>query len=126
MKDLYYPVILDVNWWRIHDARPCLMSRSLVINIPYRECIYLHMIKEEDIKEGKLSRIALIAAKAFPEIPECINHLADVFNQEQANRLPLHSKFDFEFKLTVDLININSPLYPLTLPEEDALEAWID
>ena len=28
VKDLLYPVILGVNWWRIHDARPCLMSSS--------------------------------------------------------------------------------------------------
>ena len=98
----------------------------LVINIPHREYTYLHMVKEEDIEEGKLPRIALIAAKVVPEIPECISHLAEVFNQERANRLPLHTKFDFEFKLTVDLIKINSPLYPLTLPEEAALDAWID
>ncbi|KAJ9078482.1 hypothetical protein DSO57_1006258 [Entomophthora muscae] len=55
--------------------------------------------------------------------PSCITYLAEVFDPTRANRLPKHSHFDFSFCLTVDLVKINFPIYPLTLKEE-ALDLW--
>ncbi|KAJ9049666.1 hypothetical protein DSO57_1022041 [Entomophthora muscae] len=51
------------------------------------------------------------------QIPLCAAHLTKVFNPARANQLLEHSKFDFDIKLTVDLVKINSPIYPLTLKE---------
>lgn len=59
-------------------------------------------------------------------LPKGIPHLAEVFKHVRNNQLPRYSQFDLEFKLTANLVKISSPLYPLTILEEAALDEWID
>ncbi|KAJ9061087.1 hypothetical protein DSO57_1024093 [Entomophthora muscae] len=37
-----------------------------------------------------------------------------------------HSRHDLTFKLTVDLVKIDAPMYPLSELEDKALGAWLD
>lgn len=43
-----------------------------------------------------------------------------------ATDLPHHSANDLSFKLAVDLIKIDCPLYPLTKQEDAALGVWLE
>lgn len=49
-----------------------------------------------------------------------------MFDASLAASLPEHTLFDFEFKLTEDLVKIASPIYPLSLDEEEACEEWVN
>ncbi|KAJ9067234.1 hypothetical protein DSO57_1001347 [Entomophthora muscae] len=61
-------------------------------------------------------------ATSFDVLPLCLSHLHAAFDSKLADGLPAHSQFDFEFKLTVDLVKVASPIYPLNLKEEQCLE----
>ncbi|KAJ9064793.1 hypothetical protein DSO57_1026549 [Entomophthora muscae] len=63
-------------------------------------------------------------ATSFDVLPLCLSHLHTAFDSKLADGLPAHSQFDFEFKLTVDLVKVASPIYPLNLKEEQYLEEW--
>ncbi|KAJ9075455.1 hypothetical protein DSO57_1035955 [Entomophthora muscae] len=63
-------------------------------------------------------------ATSFDVLPLCLSHLHAAFDSKVADGLPTHSQFDFEFKLTVDLVKVASPIYPLNLKEEQCLEEW--
>ena len=64
-------------------------------------------------------------SKSLPELPPCLLDLGHVFDASRENKLPNHSSYDFEFKLTVNLVKVRSQVYPLTLKEDEALDNWI-
>ncbi|KAJ9064700.1 hypothetical protein DSO57_1027642 [Entomophthora muscae] len=47
----------------------------------------------------------------------------DAFDVTFSNALPLHTCHDLMFKLTVDLVKIDAPMYPLGKLEDKALGA---
>ena len=63
--------------------------------------------------------------KSLPELPHCLLALGLVFNASRADKSPNHSSCDFELKLTVNLVKVRSPVYPLTLKGNEALDNWI-
>ncbi|KAJ9073663.1 hypothetical protein DSO57_1013693 [Entomophthora muscae] len=63
-------------------------------------------------------------ATSFDVLPLCLSHLHAAFDSKLADGLPAHSQFDFEFKLTVDLVKVASLIYPLNLKEEQCLDKW--
>ncbi|KAJ9069940.1 hypothetical protein DSO57_1013652 [Entomophthora muscae] len=58
------------------------------------------------------------------DLPACLQSWSAAFDATRGKILPKHTQFDFDFKVTVDLIHISSPICPLTLKEEACLEEW--
>ncbi|KAJ9070869.1 hypothetical protein DSO57_1002929 [Entomophthora muscae] len=50
----------------------------------------------------------------------------DAIDVTLLNALPPHTRHDLMFKLTVDLVKIDAPMYPLSKLEDKALGAWLD
>ncbi|KAJ9072831.1 hypothetical protein DSO57_1023019 [Entomophthora muscae] len=50
----------------------------------------------------------------------------DAFDVTLSNTFPPHTHHDLTFKLTVDLVKIDAPMYPLSELEDKALGAWLD
>ncbi|KAJ9068171.1 hypothetical protein DSO57_1031314 [Entomophthora muscae] len=50
----------------------------------------------------------------------------DAFDATLSCALPPHSRHNLTFKTTVDLVKIDTPMYPLSKLEDKALGAWLD
>ncbi|KAJ9082861.1 hypothetical protein DSO57_1000846 [Entomophthora muscae] len=103
-------LILKDNLLRI--AHPAIISLEVPM-IPFgKEAPHISMSVSATTK----------AATPFDVLLLCLSHLHAAFDSLLADGLPAHSQFDFEFKLTVDLVKVASPIYPLNLKEEKFLE----
>ncbi|KAJ9058234.1 hypothetical protein DSO57_1014460 [Entomophthora muscae] len=125
-KHLTYPVILGVEWWQEHNITPILKDNLLRIAHPARISLEVPMIPfGKEAPHISMSVSATIKpATSFDVLLSCLSHLHTAFDSKLADGLPAHSQFDFEFKLTVDLVKFSSPIYPLDLKEEKCLEEW--
>ncbi|KAJ9056910.1 hypothetical protein DSO57_1027762 [Entomophthora muscae] len=123
-KHLTYPVILGVEWWREHNIITILKDKLLRIAHPARISLEVPMILfGKETPHISMSVSATIKPPtSFDVLPLCLSHLHTAFDSKLADGLPAHSQFDFEFKLTVDLVKVASPIYPLSLKEEQCLE----
>ncbi|KAJ9087451.1 hypothetical protein DSO57_1033282 [Entomophthora muscae] len=125
-KHLTYPVILGVEWWREHNITSILKDNLLRITHPARISLEVPMIlfgKEAPHISISVSETTK-PTTSFDVLPWCLSHLHTAFDSKLADGLPAHSQFDFEFKLTADLVKVASPIYPLNLKEEQCLEDW--
>ncbi|KAJ9074532.1 hypothetical protein DSO57_1005555 [Entomophthora muscae] len=71
-----------------------------------------------------LSSVTITHFTSFNCLPPSVSHSHSAFDSKLAGDLPIHSEFDFEFKFTVDLVKVASPIYPLNMKEEQCLEEW--
>ncbi|KAJ9078398.1 hypothetical protein DSO57_1007112 [Entomophthora muscae] len=120
-------MILRIGWWRKYVISD-LQASCLRLTLTQGTSFSLSLMDNSLLfANPSLATCKVMAQLSTPiPLPPCIEHLAEVFDVARANRLPKHSQFDFSVCLTVDLLKINSPIYPLTLKEEEALDAWID
>ncbi|KAJ9070433.1 retrotransposon-like protein 1 [Entomophthora muscae] len=127
VKHLIYLVILDVEWCQDYNITPILKDNLLSITHPARIFLEVPMIlfgkKAPHISMSVSTTIK--HTTSFDVLLSCLSHLHTAFDSKLADGLPAHSQFDFEFKLTVDLVKVASPIYPLNLKEEQCLEEWI-
>ncbi|KAJ9069820.1 hypothetical protein DSO57_1014703 [Entomophthora muscae] len=118
VKTLVYLVILGIEWWKKYNVLPNLKYNLLLLTPPASSPFLLPLL-DASLCDGDAS-LALCDQMVVPTnptpLPPCFTHLAKVFDPTWADRLPKHTQFDFSFCLTVDLVKINSPIYPLTLP----------
>ncbi|KAJ9062510.1 hypothetical protein DSO57_1009857 [Entomophthora muscae] len=125
-KHLTYPVILGVEWWQEHNITPILKDNLLRIAHTARISLEVPMIPFG--KEALQISMSVSATKkhatSFDVFLLCLSHLHTAFDSKLTDGFPAHSQFDFEFKLTVDLVKVASPIYPLNLKEEQCLEEW--
>ncbi|KAJ9076701.1 hypothetical protein DSO57_1023762 [Entomophthora muscae] len=56
-------------------------------------------------------------------LPGTLAPYKDAFDVTLSNALPPHTRHDLTFKLTVDLVKIDAPMYPLSELEDKALGA---
>ena len=112
VKDLLYPMILGIEWWRRHAIQPLLETNELLLTDGPNYQARIPLVNNQATKADAILVASIAKECTEPVIPECIRHLAEVFNPARANKLPLHSEHDFEFKLTVELVKINSPYIP--------------
>ncbi|KAJ9086169.1 hypothetical protein DSO57_1006986 [Entomophthora muscae] len=116
-KHLTYPMILGVEWWWEHNITPILKDNLLRIAHPARISLEVPMILfGKEVPHISMSVSATTKpATSFDVLLLCLSHLHTAFDSKLADGLPAHSQFDFEFKLTVDLVKVASPIYPLNL-----------
>ncbi|KAJ9059300.1 hypothetical protein DSO57_1003917 [Entomophthora muscae] len=123
-KHLTYLVILGVEWWQEHNITPILKDNLLRITHPTRISLEVPMIPFG--KEAPHISMSVSAttkpATSFDVLPLFLSHLHAAFDSKLADGLPAHSQFDFEFKLTVDLVKVASPIYPMNLKLEQCSE----
>ncbi|KAJ9073774.1 hypothetical protein DSO57_1012765 [Entomophthora muscae] len=118
VKDLVYPVILGIEWWRKYNVASHLKSDSLILTPPASNPFLLPLL-DASLCDGDVILVLcdqMVAPTNPTPLSQWFTHLAKVFDPTWADRLPKHTQFDFSFCLTVDLVKINSPIYPLTLP----------
>ncbi|KAJ9055429.1 hypothetical protein DSO57_1003926 [Entomophthora muscae] len=125
VKNLLYPMILGIGWWRKYDISLDLQANSLCLNPTQGPSFSLALMDNTlPLVDLSLATCKVMAQQPTPiTLTPCIEHLAEVFDVSRENRLPKNSQFDFSVCLTFDLLKINSPIYPLTLKEEEALDA---
>ncbi|KAJ9089409.1 hypothetical protein DSO57_1013348 [Entomophthora muscae] len=122
-KHLTYPVILGVEWWQENNITPILKDNLLRIAHPARISLEIPMIpfgKEAPHISMSVSKTTKHVT-SFGVLHSCLSHLHTAFDFKLVDGLSAHSQFDFEFKLTVDLVKVASPIYPLNLKEEQCL-----
>ncbi|KAJ9087486.1 hypothetical protein DSO57_1032881 [Entomophthora muscae] len=117
-------MILGIGWWRKYKISLDLHANSLRLTPAQGPPFSLSLMDNSLLCVDSLLAACKVVAQQTTAIlvPHCIEHLAEVFVVSRTNRLPKHSQFDFSVCLTVDLLKINSPIYPLTLKEEEALD----
>ncbi|KAJ9051243.1 hypothetical protein DSO57_1006494 [Entomophthora muscae] len=59
-------------------------------------------------------------------LPAILAPFKDAFDTTLSCALPPHSRHNLTFKTTVDLVKIDTPMYPLSKLEDKALGAWLD
>ncbi len=64
--------------------------------------------------------------KQSVEIPECYAHFSDVFCPTKASQLPPHRPWDCAFDLLPGESVPKGKIYPLSLPEQKAMEEYIE
>ncbi len=64
--------------------------------------------------------------KQFVEIPECYAHFSDVFCPTKASQLPPHRPWDCAIDLLPGESVPKGKIYPLSLPEQKAMEEYIE
>ncbi|KAJ9050319.1 hypothetical protein DSO57_1015536 [Entomophthora muscae] len=119
VKNLVYLVILGIDCWRKYNVLPNLKSNLLLLTPPASNPFLLPLL-DASLCDSNASLVLcdqMVTPTIPTPLPSCIAHLAKLFDHTRADRLPRHTQFDFSFCLTVDLVKINSPIYPLTLPE---------
>ncbi|KAJ9089822.1 hypothetical protein DSO57_1009048 [Entomophthora muscae] len=123
-KHLTYPVILGVEWWQEHNITPFLKDNLLRIAHTARISLGVPMILfwKEALHISMSVSATTKHATPFDVLLLCLSHLHTAFDSKLTYGLPAHSQFDFEFKLTVDLVKVASPIYPLNLKELQCLE----
>ena len=73
-----------------------------------------------------LQAAAISSPEDYSQLPACLQEFQSAFDPAKARKLLGHLQYDFEFKLTSDLIKIQSSLYALSPPELKALDIWLD
>ncbi|KAJ9079402.1 hypothetical protein DSO57_1035700 [Entomophthora muscae] len=123
-KHLTYLVILGVEWWQEHNITPILKDNLLRIAHLSRISLEVPIILFG--KEAPHISMSVSATTkhvtSFDVLPMCLSQLHTAFDSKLADGLPAHSQFDFELKLTIDLMKVASPIYPFNLKEEQCLE----
>ncbi|KAJ9080062.1 hypothetical protein DSO57_1029064 [Entomophthora muscae] len=125
-KHLTYLVVLGVEWWQENNINPILKDDLLRIAHPTRISLEVPMaLFRKEAPHISMSVLATTKhAMSFDVLLLCLSHLHTAFDFKIADGLPVHSQFDFEFKLTVNLVKVASPIYPLNLKNEQCLEEW--
>ncbi|KAJ9066888.1 hypothetical protein DSO57_1005268 [Entomophthora muscae] len=125
-KHMTYPVIIGMEWFKEHNITPILKDNLLRITHPARISLEVPMAlfgKEAPHISMSVSATAK-HAMSFDVLLLYLSHLQTAFVFKLADKLPAHSQFDFEFKLTVNLVKVASPVYLLNLKGEQCLEEW--
>ena len=121
---LIYPLIVGVGWWRENAVRIDLENDLIWFTSPGSSGS-IPLLTDVPASET----MSMVASPKEEEpflLPAILGPYRRAFDAKAATALPPHSKHDLSFKLTVDLIKIDCPLYPLTEQEDAVLAAWID
>lgn len=118
-----HPVVLGNPWLATHDPQISWNSRELTKWSPYCQTHCL---------QGQLLYPCLTTSIESPLTNESVNipteylELKEVFSKSKATKLPPHCPWD----CAIDLLPKSSPpkskVYPLTIPETQAMEQYIE
>ncbi|KAJ9069131.1 hypothetical protein DSO57_1021798 [Entomophthora muscae] len=79
---------------------------------------------------SRLSHACLMRQPQSPPepfvLPAILAPFKDAFDANLSCALPPHSRHNLTFKTTVDLVKIDTPMYPLSKLEDKALGTWLD
>ncbi|KAJ9058858.1 hypothetical protein DSO57_1008075 [Entomophthora muscae] len=77
--------------------------------------------------ESCMSLTATLVSPPKPfALPDILAPFKNAFDADLSCVLPPHSCHNLTFKTKVDLVKIDSPMYPLSKLEDKALGAWLD
>ena len=120
-RNLLFPVILGIGWWEKYAVNT--LYSSITIRISHKSGQVIRPVKRSWSR--KTASLAQLDIKLTVALPDCIRDLSEVFDEKASKLLPRHTRFDFKFKTTVELVKIQSPIYTLTLKEKEALDVWL-
>ncbi|KAJ9085637.1 hypothetical protein DSO57_1012009 [Entomophthora muscae] len=125
IEDLLYPVIVGVGWWRRHLVQINVLSNKLHFLLDGTPGFFLLLLLGEDplscVYHSRLCRKLLLPLFC----PACWLSTMTPLTLSCQTSSP-HFRHDLTLKLTMDLINIDAPMYPLSELEDKALGVWLD
>lgn len=128
IKNLVFLAIMGIRWWRRLKVNINTTCNVLTVDLEVSKGeIPLQETPVGPMKIApKLNTLVNIIKAPAQLLPPCLEKFALVFDMEVAKKLPPHSKYNLGFKLVVNLVKINSFMYPLSELENKALDVWVD
>ncbi|KAJ9086660.1 retrotransposon-like protein 1 [Entomophthora muscae] len=115
VEDLLYPVIVGVGWWRRHLVQIDCLTNKLHFSLDRCPGFFPLLPLGWEPPESCLSLAATPVSPPKPfALPAILAPFKDTFDATLSYALPLHSCHNLTFKTTVDLVKIDTPMYPLS------------
>ncbi|KAJ9058531.1 hypothetical protein DSO57_1011468 [Entomophthora muscae] len=108
---LIYPTIFGIGWWWDHNVSILLKENELQVDHSsgIYICILLLGMSELEQSYQKIQSIPVSAPFSL-YLPACLQSWSAAFDASRGKVFPKNTQFDFDFKVTVDLICIMSPI----------------
>ncbi|KAJ9051706.1 hypothetical protein DSO57_1001972 [Entomophthora muscae] len=119
---LMYPIILVVGWWWDHNVSILLKENELQVDHSSGIIICIPLLGMSELEQSSQTIQSVpVPTPVSLDLPTCLQPWYKAFDTTRDEALPKHTQFNFDFKVTIDLICIVSPIYPLTLKEDKFL-----
>ncbi|KAJ9069821.1 hypothetical protein DSO57_1014704 [Entomophthora muscae] len=124
VEDLLYPVIVGVGWWWRHLVQIDCLTNKLHFLLDRLPGSFPLLPSGWELPESCLSLAATPVSPPEPfALLVILAPFKDAFDATLSCVLPPHSCNNLTFKTTVDLVKIDTPMYPLSKMEYKALGA---
>ncbi len=110
-----YPGVRETSWSGATQCFPDCFPNLPRPSMPVSQTLSLNFTSIESPIE-----------KQSVEIPECYAHFSDVFCPTKASQLPPHRPWDCAIDLLPGESVPKGKIYPLSLPEQKAMEEYIE
>ncbi|KAJ9089972.1 hypothetical protein DSO57_1007538 [Entomophthora muscae] len=115
VKDLLYPIIVGVGWWRRHLVQIDCLTNKLHFSLDGSLGSFPLLPLGWEPPELCLSLAATLVSPPEPFVlPAILAFFKDAFYTILSCVLPPHSCHNLTFKTTVDLVKIDAPMYPFS------------
>jgi RNase H-like domain found in reverse transcriptase/Reverse transcriptase (RNA-dependent DNA polymerase)/Integrase zinc binding domain/Chromo (CHRromatin Organisation MOdifier) domain/Integrase core domain/Retroviral aspartyl protease len=118
-----HDVVLGLPWLKKHDPKTDWTHNTLrfVSNHCFNHCLpKAPLPRPTSVKEN------ISATLKAGEIPEQYAEFADIFNEQEARRLPPHRPYDCSVEFIPGAVPKSSRPYKLSPLEENAMKEWVD
>lgn len=116
---LIYPLVVRLGWWREKAIRIRLEDNLIQLS-SFSGCGSIPLLTDVSLSET-MSMVAVPKKDKIFLLPATLGSYCKAFDPVAATALSPHLEINMSFKLTVDLIMIDCPLYPLTEKYDAAL-----
>ncbi|KAK3533208.1 hypothetical protein QTP70_013610 [Hemibagrus guttatus] len=117
------PVILGLPWLRRHDPQISWRTGELTRWSPacLRDCL-----RNPVSRSCGTCSVEKVNTGAHVRLPQVYADFEKVFSEERASRLPEHQEWDCAIDLLPNTSLPKGRIYPLSLPESEAMEDYIE
>lgn len=123
-------VIMGIDWLRNYD--PIISFKKGTLEIPQTRKMKAYATTEvgegveREVREELLNMEDEEGKKIWEKLPKQYWKYTDLFRKSKAERLPEHSETDHAINLKPDFVPIKAKPYPLSKPQLQALEQWLE
>ncbi|KAK3551620.1 hypothetical protein QTP70_020828 [Hemibagrus guttatus] len=118
----HHDIILGYPWLSVHD--PVISWHHGEITLWSQFC-FSHCLDNTTIKSCLTTSVESPECKPVT-IPSCYQELQEVFSKTKATQLPPHRSWDCAIDLLPNAMPPKSKIYPLSRPETQAMEDYVE
>ncbi|KAK3571296.1 hypothetical protein QTP86_005932 [Hemibagrus guttatus] len=118
----HHDIILGYPWLSVHD--PVISWHHGEITLWSQFC-FSHCLDNTTIKSCLITSVESPECKPVT-IPSCYQELQEVFSKTKATQLPPHRSWDCAIDLLPNAMPPKSKIYPLSRPETQAMEDYVE